>query len=130
MAYVWPSPYFGGSSVSDLGFQIGKELGELKARLEQLEGKKDCRCRGKAKVQRQPACKETQAAFKKLIATLAELNAVQGGEKLFLKNVIFTRNPDLAATADDDVYCCYASNGDKCCGPTGDDFCYNYCQNN
>ncbi len=116
--------------MNDLGFQIGKELGELKARLDQLEGKKDCGCKGKFVAPRQPACSNTQAAFKKLISALAELQAAKDGEKLYIKSVVFTKNSERAATTTDDICCCYASNGDYCCGQCTDPYCSWYCSNN
>jgi hypothetical protein len=121
------STCLGAGPMTDLGFQIGKELGEIKSRLDALESKKTgCGCKGNAVARLQPASADTEAAFRRLIASLAELQAVTKGPKLYIRSIVFTDNPDQAATETDDVCCCDGPRG-RCCGPCDDPTCSEYC---
>ncbi len=111
--------------MDNVAFAIGKELAELRARIEKLEASSDCGCGGKrpAATPRPPiSCEDVRAMVVDLIA---KANAVMAdsGKQLFVKNMVLSTRPALTT----EVCCCYNSCGDYCCGDCSDPFCSNFC---
>ena len=114
--------------MSNLGFQIGKELGELKARFERMEVEKGCGCKGKTKRSRRRSVpKGVEEAFNQLVSALSEVPVPEGGQKLYIRSVIFTTDPRRAVRADDGIYCCSNACGESMCCNMDDDTCDNFC---
>ena len=109
--------------MDDLSFQIGKELGELRARVSQLEAKANCGCKGKAKTAKHRfKCEAVKAALSKMASALSELKGIDGVQTHYIKRVVFSSKPqdDLSLL---DWYCCNDRHGNNYCCDTDDPGC-------
>ena len=113
--------------MSDVDFQIGKELGELKARLDNIEGA-GCGCRGKARgaARRTPLCGKLESLHPLIIDAVNKVLAASFTDskidtQLYLRNYVLSERQ----VSSDDICCYYCENGDYCCGDCNDPTCRN-----
>jgi hypothetical protein len=112
-------------------FAIGKELGELKARVEQLEDA-GCGCKGKKEnvggrsAVNQQTCEKLKALHPKILAAVSSALAAAAKDagfdgELTLQSYVLS----TTKASPREICCYYCRNGDYCCGDCNDPFCRN-----